>query len=123
MRRSSLLVIISLLTAISCFASGPADRQPTDPKSITSPVSAGAKPVPIDDLFYSRRITDQAWSPDGKEIVITTNFTGRFNLWKVNSSGGWPVQLLQSDDRQFNPFWSPDGKSIVGAVNAARELP
>jgi dipeptidyl aminopeptidase/acylaminoacyl peptidase len=113
MRRSSLLVVISLLTVISCFASGPADRQPTDPKSITSPMSAGAKPVPIDDLFYSRRITDQAWSPDGKELVITTNFTGRFNLWKVNSAGGWPVQLLQSEDRQFNPFWSPDGKWIV----------
>jgi len=113
MRRSSLLVVISFLTVISCFASGPADRQPTDPKSITSPVSAGAKPVPIEDLFYSRRITDQGWSPDGKEIVITTNFTGRFNLWKVSSSGGWPVQLLQSEDRQFNPFWSPDGKWIV----------
>jgi dipeptidyl aminopeptidase/acylaminoacyl peptidase len=69
--------------------------------------------VPIDDLFYSRRITDQSWSPDGKEIVITTNFTGRFNLWKVSSAGGWPVQLLQSDDRQFNPFWSRDGKWIV----------
>ena len=113
MRRSSVLVIISLLTVISCFASGPADRQPTDPKSITSPISPGAKPVPIDDLFYSRRITDQAWSPDGKEIVITTNFTGRLNLWKLSSSGGWPVQLLQSEDRQFNPFWSPDGKWIV----------
>ena len=113
MRRSSLLVVISLLTVISCFADGPSDRQPTDPKSVTSPTSAGAKPVPIDDLFYSRRISNQAWSPDGKEIVITTNFTGRFNLWKVSSSGGWPVQLLQSDDRQFNPFWSPDGKWIV----------
>ena len=113
MRRSSLLVFISFLTVISCFASGPADRQPTDPKSITSPVSAGAKPVPIEDLFYSRRITDQGWSPDGKEIVITTNFTGRFNLWKVSSTGGWPVQLLQSEDRQFNPFWSRDGKWIV----------
>ncbi len=113
MRRSSLLVVIWLLTVISCFASGPADRQPTDPKSVNSPVSAGAKPIPIDDLFYSRRITDQAWSPDGKEIVITTNFTGRFNLWKVSANGGWPIQLLQSEDRQFNPFWSPDGKSIV----------
>ncbi|HET8892209.1 MAG TPA: S9 family peptidase [Candidatus Angelobacter sp.] len=113
MRRSSLLAIISLLTFVSCLASGPADRQPTDPKSITSAASPNAKPVPIDDLFYSRRIANQAWSPDGKEIAITTNFTGRFNLWKVNAAGGWPTQLLQSDDRQFSPIWSPDGKSIV----------
>ena len=113
MKRSSFFLSLALLIAVSVFASGPADRQPTDPKSLTSPVSVGAKPVPIDDLFYSRRISDQSWSPDGKEIVITTNFTGRFNLWKVSSAGGWPIQLLQSDDRQFNPFWSRDGKWIV----------
>jgi len=113
MQRSSFIFILAFLIAVPCFGDGPADRQPTDPKSITSPASAGAKPVPIEDLFYSRRITDQGWSPDGKEIVITTNFTGRFNLWKVSSSGGWPVQLLQSEDRQFNPLWSRDGKWIV----------
>jgi dipeptidyl aminopeptidase/acylaminoacyl peptidase len=113
MQRSSFIFLIAFLIAVPCLGDGPADRQPTDPKSITSPASAGAKPVPIEDLFYSRRITDQAWSPDGKEIVITTNFTGRFNLWKVNADGGWPTQLLQSEDRQFNPFWSPDGKWIV----------
>ncbi|HEX5435437.1 MAG TPA: S9 family peptidase, partial [Candidatus Angelobacter sp.] len=67
----------------------------------------------IDDLYYSRRISDPAWSPDGKELVFTTNFTGRLNLWKMNSNGGWPIQLLQSDDRQTSAVWSPDGKWIV----------
>jgi dipeptidyl aminopeptidase/acylaminoacyl peptidase len=113
MQKSTFIAFIALLMAVSAFASGPADRQPADPKSISSPVSANSKPVPIDDLFYSRRIADQGWSPDGKEIVITTNFTGRLNLWKVSAAGGWPTQLLQSDDRQFYPFWSPDGKWIV----------
>src|SRR5438034_7784246 len=32
---------------------------------------------------------------------------------KVNAAGSWPIQLTQSDDRQFNPAWSPDGKWIV----------
>src|SRR5215467_2030672 len=113
MRKFFSPAFFAIFIAVSSLASGPADRQPTDPKSIVSPASAGARPVPVDDLFYSRRITDQSWSPDGKEIVITTNFTGRFNLWKVSSAGGWPIQLLQSDDRQFNPFWSRDGKWIV----------
>ncbi|HEX3155820.1 MAG TPA: hypothetical protein VHV32_14425, partial [Candidatus Angelobacter sp.] len=114
MRRSSFILSIAFLMVISGFASGPADRQPTDPKSITSPVSAGAKPVPIEDLFYSRRVFyHPAWSPDGKEIVISTNFTGRFNLWKVNAAGGWPIQLVQSEDSQSNPLWSRDGKWIV----------
>jgi dipeptidyl aminopeptidase/acylaminoacyl peptidase len=113
MQRYSFFVIIALFLAVPCFGDGPADRQPTDPKSITSPKSVGGKPVPIDDLFYSRRVTDPAWSPDGKQIVFSTTFSGRLNLWKVNSAGGWPVQLLQSDDRQTGAFWSPDGKWIV----------
>lgn len=109
-----LMACLAISTAVSmCAASGPNDRQATDPKSIVSPTSADSRPVPIDDLFYSRRVNGPAWSPDGKQIVFTTNFTGRQNLWKVDANGGWPVQLLQSDDRQDGAVWSPDGKWIV----------
>jgi dipeptidyl aminopeptidase/acylaminoacyl peptidase len=31
----------------------------------------------------------------------------------VKASGGWPLQLTQSDDREFAATWSPDGKWIV----------
>lgn len=106
--------LLCVLTAsLYAAASGPNDRHPTDPKSIVSPSSADARPVPIDDLYYSRRVGGASWSPDGKQIVFSTNFTGRFNLWKVDANGGWPVQLLQSDDRQGDAIWSPDGKWIV----------
>ena len=40
-----------------------------------------------------------AWSPDRQEIVFTTDISGRFNLWKVRSSGGWPTQITQSGER------------------------
>ncbi len=94
-------------------ADSPNDRQPTDPKSLNSPVSASARAVPIEDFFYSRRVSSPAWSPDGKKIAFTTNLTGRNNLWVVNSEGGWPLQLTVSDDRQSGSVWSPDGKWIV----------
>jgi dipeptidyl aminopeptidase/acylaminoacyl peptidase len=101
------------LATIAFAADSPDDRRPTDPKSIVSSSSPSAHPVPIDDLFYSRRVSSPAWSPDGKEIVFSTNFTGRMNLWKVNADSGWPLQLTVSDDRQFGAVWSPDGKEIV----------
>lgn len=109
------LVALSLffLSSVWSLASGPQDRRPTDPQSVVSASNPDARPVPIDDLYYSRRISDPAWSPDGRELVFTTNFTGRLNLWKMNSNGGWPIQLLQSNDRQTSAVWSPDGKWIV----------
>src|SRR5437762_9786679 len=107
------LTLIALASLAFVFARSPEDRTITDPVTIASARNAGARPVPIDDLFFSRGITGASWSPDGKDIVFSTNLTGRYNLWKVSASGGWPVQLAVSDDRQFAPMWSPDGKSIL----------
>jgi dipeptidyl aminopeptidase/acylaminoacyl peptidase len=106
-------LILLLFWNFLVFAAGPADRQPTDPKSITSQSNPDAKPVPIDDLFFSRRVSSPAWSPDGKTVVFTTNLTGRNNLWLVPSGGGWPLQLTVSDDRQDGAMYSPDGKWVV----------
>lgn len=112
MKLSRLAIVF--LFAITVFASdSPDTREITDPKSLTSLSEPGAGPVPIDDLFYTRSISGGAWSPDGKQIVFTTNMTGRLNLWKVDAAGGWPIQLSQSDDRQYGANWSPDGKWIV----------
>jgi dipeptidyl aminopeptidase/acylaminoacyl peptidase len=94
-------------------SSGPDDRLLTDPKSVISTSNSGARPAPLDDLFYTRNVFGAAWSPDGQRIVFTTNISGRPNLWKVRASGGWPIQLTQSDERQLNGIWSPDGKWVV----------
>jgi Tol biopolymer transport system component len=67
----------------------------------------------VDDLYYTRSVFGPSWSPDGQQIVFTTDISGRFNLWKVRASGGWPVQLTQSDDIQWGAVWSPDAKWIV----------
>ena len=116
--RLVLLVLCHVLTSFGLATAllatdSPNDRRATDPQSISSASNPSARPVPIDDLFYSRRVNSPAWSPDGKEIVFTTNLTGRENLWKVSSEGGWPLQLTVSDDRQSGAVWSPDGRWIV----------
>jgi dipeptidyl aminopeptidase/acylaminoacyl peptidase len=113
MRAQGLLVTMAIAAGIALASTSPDTREITDPKKITSAEVPGAGPVPIDDLFFTRSTGGGAWSPDGKEVVFTSNFTGRLNLWKVNSSGGWPIQLSQSDDRQSSAVWSPDGTRII----------
>jgi dipeptidyl aminopeptidase/acylaminoacyl peptidase len=92
---------------------GPPTRALTDPKSIGSPVLEGAAPVPVADLFYVRSSLDAAWSQDSKGFIVSTNLTGRFNLWSVAAAGAFPTQLVQSDDRQMGIATSPDGKWVV----------
>ena len=108
-----LLVICCIGCAAMAASTGPDDRPLTDPKSVVSASNPAARPAPIDDLYYTRSVFGAAWSPDGQQIVFTTDISGRSNLWKVRASGGWPIQLTQSDDRQYSAVWSPDGKWIV----------
>jgi dipeptidyl aminopeptidase/acylaminoacyl peptidase len=115
MRQLFLLLVVNCCNLCTPLAAstGPDDRPLTDPKSIVSASNAAARPAPIDDLYYTRSVFAAAWSPDGKQIVFVSDLAGRTNLWKVSASGGWPIQLTQSDDRQYSPVWSPDGKWIV----------
>ncbi|MBV9493186.1 MAG: S9 family peptidase [Acidobacteria bacterium] len=107
------LLAVALASLSFVFARSPEDRTVTDPQSIASVKNDKARPIPIEDLFVTRSITGGSWSPDGKEIVFSTNMTGRLNLWKVESAGGWPVQLAVSEDRQTGGMWTPDGKWIL----------
>ena len=116
-------VVCLFVPTCSVASTGPDDRTITDPKSVTSETNSNARPAPIGDLYYTRSVYGTAWSPDGKQISFTTDLGGRPNLWKVSASGGWPVQLTQSDDRQYDGAWSPDGKWIVYEQdNAGNEL-
>jgi dipeptidyl aminopeptidase/acylaminoacyl peptidase len=94
-------------------SAGPDDRALSEPRGVTSAAKEGTREIPIDDLYFTRSVSGGTWSADGKEIVFTTDISGRSNLWKVNAAGGWPIQLIQSDERQTNATWSPDGKWIA----------
>src|SRR5580698_3070 len=110
-----LSVFVGLTACLSLKSAAQIDThlQATNPKSVQSLSYAGATAVPIDDLYYTRSIGGTSWSPDGKEIVLSTNLSGRTNLWKVTATGSWPVQLSQSEDAQLSPTYSPDGKWVV----------
>jgi dipeptidyl aminopeptidase/acylaminoacyl peptidase len=105
--------LIAACSLILLGISSPDAREITDPKAVTSSSIATAGPVSINELYYTRSVSGPSWSPDGTQVAFSTNLSGRMNLWKAPVSGGWPVQLSESEDRQLGAVWSPDGKWIV----------
>jgi len=59
-------------------ASGPDDRPIT-----------GAAPAPTEELVYTRSTSGPAWTPGGREIVFTTNLTGRNKVDSPERSTAW----------------------------------
>jgi len=104
---------LPLLFAVPSIAAIPTPPRPvTDPRSLVSPADPAAAPVPIDDLVFSRGLFDAAWSADGRQLFVSTNLTGRYNIWRMDADGSWPVQLTQSDDGQGGFSVAPDGKTL-----------
>jgi dipeptidyl aminopeptidase/acylaminoacyl peptidase len=102
-----------LLLSTAAVAEIPTPPRPlTDPRSLVSPADPQAAPVPVDDLIFTRGALDAAWSADGRQMFVSTNMTGRYNIWRMDASGSWPVQLTQSDDNQSGFAVSPDGKTL-----------
>jgi dipeptidyl aminopeptidase/acylaminoacyl peptidase len=83
---------------------------PQPPVSLQNPYS---RRLDLDTLYFTRSILSFRWSSDGDQIYFDTNITGRFNIWRVPSAGGWPVQVTVSDERTLLEDPSPDGRFLL----------
>ncbi|MEN9932805.1 MAG: hypothetical protein RIS17_1378 [Pseudomonadota bacterium] len=100
-----------LLAAAPAIAAVPTPPRPvTDPMAIMSPANPDARPVPVADLIFTRSAGGPVWSADGKAIFLTSNLSGRANIWRMSANGSWPVQMTQSDDVQGSLATSRDGR-------------
>lgn len=111
MMRWSVALVLMCTTPLAAQVATP-DRPVTDPAGLSSPANPQAQPVPLDDIGTTRGLAGVTWSADGKQIFISTNITGRFNIWRTDSAGSWPVQITQSDEVQAGLVASRDGKWV-----------
>jgi len=58
-----------------------------------------------------------SWSRDGKWIYFTSNRTGHWQIWKLPSEGGGPLQLTKQGG--FRASESADGKVVYYANTAS----
>lgn len=53
------------------------------------------------------------FSPDGKKIVYSSDFSGNYEIWSMNSDGTEKSQLTRMIGIDTHPVFSPDGKKIL----------
>ena len=57
---------------------------------------------------------DPAWSPNGKQIVFTSDRTnGVFDLYLMNPDGENVQKVFKDNEYRREPAWSPNGKHIA----------
>lgn len=57
------------------------------------------------------------YSPDGSQIVFTSDRTGGQNIWVIEADGSDSTQISQgSANRAESPEWTPDGEYIVASM-------
>ena len=53
------------------------------------------------------------WSPDGTEIVFSSNRDGENEIFEIDSTGKNEIRLTNNSVYSIYPQWSPDGSQIV----------
>jgi hypothetical protein len=70
--------------------------------------SQGGEPVQLTSGDFENKIP--SWSTDGKSIYFLSNRSGRFEIWKMPSTGASAVQITRNGG--FAAFESPDGRFL-----------
>jgi Tol biopolymer transport system component len=53
------------------------------------------------------------WSPDGAKMAFSSNQSGKYEIWTMNSDGSDRRRLTDLKSFSFMPKWSPDGAKIA----------
>jgi len=61
-----------------------------------------------------------AYSPDGRQIVFSSNRTGNLDLWLFDRSSGQLRQLTDDPARDWDPGFTPDGSRILFSSGRGR---
>jgi dipeptidyl aminopeptidase/acylaminoacyl peptidase len=72
-----------------------------------------SKPLPIEAMLTTTRISGIRRSNDGHKLVYTSTASGRPNLWLMNADGTGAHQLVTNNDRQSGTRFTHDDSAVV----------
>jgi Tol biopolymer transport system component len=88
------------------------DPKRDDPVSDTDLFVLNADGTETRVTHYRRWITGSI-SPDGSQVVFAPGYGDDVDIYTVDTGGGEPRLLLDSENQAYNPTFSPDGTQIA----------
>jgi dipeptidyl aminopeptidase/acylaminoacyl peptidase len=85
----------------------------TDPGALVSPQRPGAAALDAQALSRVPWVDDPVWSPDGRQVVYTSDVNGTRNVWIVDVDSLKARAVSPAGQDQSSPQWSPDGKRLL----------
>lgn len=79
----------------------------------TASAQRDARPLTLETMVDNVRIGDVQFSPDGKELALVSNRSGRSKVWIMDREGRNPRLMLDDQGSESSPAWSPDGQWIA----------
>jgi Tol biopolymer transport system component len=61
------------------------------------------------------------YSPNGEQVVFTSNRSGNWDLWLISRDGTGLRQLTQNPGDEIAPTWSPDGRQVAFSMWSPRQ--
>jgi serine/threonine-protein kinase len=71
--------------------------------------SGGARAITVGN----QTVESMDVSPDGRWLIFDSNRSGNYDIWRMPTDGGEPVQLTTDPSSDFAPRWSRDGRAIA----------
>lgn len=117
------LPLLLTLAALAACTSPEPPPVAEAPKTTAAPVIA-VKQYDIDTLLSSLRLQGADFSPDGSQVLYSSNISGVINLYTVPSSGGESTAITASTtDSYYSIGYFPnDGRILYTADQGGNEL-
>jgi len=81
-----------------------------------------ASPTPHRLTSSLARDRQPAYSPDGEQIIFSSNRSGNIDLWTLNRATGAIAQLTDDPGDDWDPAYTPDGKQILWSSTRSGNL-
>lgn len=71
----------------------------------------------VEELLQSISIIDFAVSPDEKQLLFCSNFSGKYNLWSMDLPNAFPYRLTFNDQPSAGLLYDKEGRFVIAGFD------